>query len=287
MRFLNRREPTPTSPARARRGRRLHRQLLAGMAASLVVGGCGGEAWWLARSGTLSLVLAATQERIARIGAAYDLKVTSVEVEGRQRAGREAILAALQVQRGTPILAIDLPAAQARLEAISWIRSAAVERRLPDTIFVRLVEHQPLAVWQHQGKFDLIDQAGAVIPAARVDEFSALPQVVGEHAAEQAPALLDMLSSEADLARHVDAAVHVCDRRWNLEFDNGVEVLLPEQDAESAWHRLAALDRSDRLLERDVRMIDLRLPDRLTVRLAPESDKAPAKKSRSGGKSTS
>jgi cell division protein FtsQ len=149
-----------------------------------------------------------------------------------------------------------------------------------------LVEHQPLAVWQHQGKFDIIDQVGAVIPSARIAEFGALPQIVGEDAAEQAPALVDMLASEADLARHVGSAVHVGGRRWNLEFDNGIEVMLPEQDAESAWHRLAALDRSDRLLERDVRAIDLRLPDRLTVRLAPELDKAPAKKGRAGGKST-
>jgi len=286
MRFLSRRDPAPTPPARARRGRRLRRRLLAAMAASLLLGGIGGEGWWLARNGTLAVVLAATQERLARIGAVYHLRVTSVEVEGRQRTSREAILAALKVRRGTPILAVDLEAAKARLEAISWVRSAAIERRLPDTLFVRLVEHRPLALWQHHGKFDLIDQEGAVIPSAPIDEFGALPQVVGEDAAPQAPALIDMLASEADLARHVGSAVHVGGRRWNLEFDNGIEVMLPEQDAESAWHRLAALDRSDRLLERDVRAIDLRLPDRLVVRLAPESDKAPLKKGRPGGKST-
>ena len=48
------------------------------------------------------------------------------------------------------------------------MRSAAIERRLPGTLFVRLVERHPLAVWQHDGKQELIDRDGDGDPGHRL-----------------------------------------------------------------------------------------------------------------------
>jgi cell division protein FtsQ len=96
-----------------------------------------------------------------------------------------------------------------------------------------------------------------------------------------------MLSTEPTLYPHVAAAVRVGARRWNIRLDSGIDVALPEDDPESAWHRLAALDRSEALLARNLVAVDLRLPDRLVLRLPPEPPKpAPAKKAKIGGKST-
>jgi cell division protein FtsQ len=104
----------------------------------------------------------------ARLG----LVVTDVKVEGRETTDRETILAALDAGPGTPILAMSPRRAKERLETLPWVRSAVVERRLPDTLYVRLVERKPLALWQHGGKLDLIDREGAVIPVCRLDLFS-------------------------------------------------------------------------------------------------------------------
>ena len=76
------------------------------------------------------------------------------------------------------------------------------------------------------------------------------------------------------------AAVRVGARRWNVEFDNGIEVALPETGAAAAWHRLAALDRSDNLWARAVQTIDMRLPDRLVLRVTPDAAKSLVKKSK-------
>ena len=75
-----------------------------------------------------------------------------------------------------------------------------------------------------------------------------------------------MLNQEPRLARQVISAVRVGKRRWNVEFRNGIQVRLPEADPHSAWRRLARLDARHQLLARDVRMIDMRLPDRLILR---------------------
>jgi cell division protein FtsQ len=96
----------------------------------------------------------------ARLG----LVVTDVKVEGRETTDRETILAALGAGPGTPILAMSPRRAKEQLETLPWVRSAVVERRLPDTVYVRLVERKPLALWQHSGKLELIDHDGGVIP---------------------------------------------------------------------------------------------------------------------------
>jgi cell division protein FtsQ len=178
--------------------------------------------------------------------------------------------------------------AKEKLETLPWVRSAVVERRLPDTLYVRLVERKPLALWQHGGKLELIDHEGAVIPVTRLDRFAKLPLVVGEGAASHAAELLDMLASEPDLASRVTAAVRVGDRRWNLRIDNAIEVLLPADAPASAWAQLARLERSSAILKRDVQTVDVRLPDRLVLRVNPEVPKeAPtSKKGRPSAKNT-
>ena len=188
-----------------------------------------------------------------------------MQVEGRGRASREAVLNAVAVARGTPILAVDPIETKQRLEAVPWIRSASVERRLPDTLYIRLVERQPLAFWQRQGKLVLIDRDGVVIPTERLDSFGNLIVLVGPDAPANGAALIDMLATEPHLAAHVAAAVRVGGRRWNLRLDNNVDIALPEDDPTAGWRRLAQLERSDGILEREIQAVDLRLPDRLVV----------------------
>jgi cell division protein FtsQ len=233
-------------------------------------------------------VLHSASNRLLGASAAIGLRVADIRVEGRQTTDRETILEALGAQPGTPILAVDPARAKRQLESLPWVRSALIERRLPDTLYVRLVEREPLALWQHAGRIELIDRTGAVIPVSRLDQFAKLPLIVGEDAASHASELLAMLASEPDLASRVTAAVQVGGRRWNLRIDNSISVLLPADDPAAAWADLAHLQRSSAILQRDVQAIDMRLPDRLVVRVTPEPPKeAPtAKKGRPSAKNT-
>src|SRR5215467_2250453 len=216
------------------------------------------------------------------------LTVSDIAVEGRETTDRETILAALAAGPGTPILAVSPTRVKEQLEALPWVRTAVIERRLPGTLYVRLVERKPLALWQHGGKLELVDREGSVIPVARLDRFAKLPLVVGEGAANHAAELIEMLATEPDLAARVSAAIRVGDRRWNLRIDNAIDVLLPADSPASAWAELANLERSSAILKRDVQVVDVRLPDRLVVRLNPEvSKEAPtSKKGRPSAKNT-
>jgi len=276
MRFVSRSDDSP--PVRIRRRRKLQRRALFAAASLVVLTSTAAGAWYVGRDGRIAIYAGQAQMQIAQAGADLHLTVESVQVEGRERADPQALLAALDVTRGAPILSVDLDAAKTRLEAVPWVRSASIERLLPDTLFVHLTERVPLALWQHHGKFDLVDQDGNVIPDADIADYPFLPQVVGDGAPEAAPDLERVLASEPALQAHVRACVRVGGRRWNIELDNGIEVALPEKNPERAWHRLAALDRSDKLLERSVQAIDLRLSDRVVLRLPPDVAKSLIKK---------
>jgi cell division protein FtsQ len=278
MRFLTHRDDPP--PVRIRRRRQMQRRAFYAASAAVALMTVSVTAWYLGRNDRLTAMIDDAHARIGTAGADLHLTVESVQVEGRAYADRQAILTALGVSRGAPILSVDLDAAKTRLENVPWVRSASIERLLPDTLLVRLTERTPLALWQHGGKFDLIDQDGNVITNAGVAAFPTLPQVVGDGAPQATPDLLTLLAAEPTLRPHVTAAVRVGDRRWNIEFDNGIEVALPEDNAGAAWHHLAALDSSDHVLERNVQAIDLRLPDRTVLRVAPDVAKILIKKSK-------
>ncbi|HZS85255.1 MAG TPA: cell division protein FtsQ/DivIB [Stellaceae bacterium] len=290
MRFLKARRATdaPKRPARrARRGQLFGWSGLALAGAGIVLlGGLGLGGWYAERSGHAAEFSARLGDAALAASARFGLAVADIEVEGRRMTTREAILRAIGAERGTPILAVSPSEVQARLQELPWIRSAAVERRLPDALHIRLVEREPLAFWQRRGKLFLIDRDGTVITDEHLERFPNLIVIVGDDAPRYAAALVDMVKSEPDLSGRVVAAVRMGGRRWNLRLDNGIDVELPENSPEAAWAQLARLERTSRVLARDVQAIDMRLPDRLVLRVVPEPPKTPAKKGRQGSKST-
>lgn len=260
----------PKPPRRRPRARWLAGAARAAMAV-LCLGLVGGGGAWLWRSGWAERQLAAAEHAALAATAAAGLRLEEVLLTGRRETAREDLLALLRLERGQPTLGIDPAALRTALEDLPWVRTAAVERRLPGTLFIEILEHEPLALWQRAGRLVLIGRTGAVIPEPRLGRFADLPVVVGDEAPAHAAALLDMLAVEPALARRVTAAVLVGGRRWNLRLDDRIDIRLPEEDGAAAWRELARLEREHRLLAHDLLAVDLRLPDRLIVRLTPEA----------------
>ncbi|SBV99921.1 Cell division protein FtsQ (modular protein) [uncultured Alphaproteobacteria bacterium] len=198
------------------------------------------------------------------------LVVSDIQAVGRRNTSGADLLDALGVSARTPILGLDLVDAKRRIESLPWVASAEIERRLPHALRIVITERVPVAILQTSDRSMLIDAKGVqIVPVAA--QPGNLPIVTGRGAAENAAALIAELARFPEIGARVKAAVRVGDRRWDIRLDSvesGVEVRLPEIDAAAAIGRLAELDRKHRLLERDVALIDLRMPDRMVVRLA-------------------
>ena len=96
-------------------------------------------------------------------------------------------------------------------------------------------------------------------------EKMALPLVVGEDAPAHIGELMSMLESVPSLMADVTAAVRVGGRRWNIEINHEITVLLPEDAPEKAWARFAKLVAEKGLLTKAIRSVDMRMEDRVFI----------------------
>lgn len=224
---------------------------------------------WAWREGWPSRGLELVKNAFLDFSVEAGFRLEDLQVVGRNRVAKSAILGTLGVSRDMPILLVEPEAARHALESLTWVKHAVVERRLPNVLTVRIVERVPLALWQENGLLAVIDSDGQVIEGAEPRNFRNLPLVVGKGAPASARTLISMLEAEPELKKRVTAATWVAERRWNLQIDGAIKVRLPESDAAAALSRLARIERDHDLLEKDVVAIDLRMPDRLIVRTAP------------------
>lgn len=206
--------------------------------------------------------------RAAALSAGFT--VQRVTLEGHSETGASEVFAALDLEIGTPIFDVDLKDLQTRVEALDWVHSATIIRALPSRVHVIIDEREPFALWQNDGILRVVSLDGDVITSAAVERFSYLPHVVGIGAGTEANDLFHAMELVPDLAPRVRYSVRVSDRRWDLHFDSGVVVQLPEQNMGAALSALADYETEHRLLARAIAFVDLRLEDRIVIR--PRSD---------------
>jgi len=221
--------------------------------------------------------ITALWESAADIGATAGLQIRQVILEGSRNTPPELVREALDVRRGDPILAFDPHEAKERLELIAWVRTATVERHLNGIIRIKLEERQPFAIWQRDGQFSVIDRAGNVVTTESIGAFGRLPLIVGAGAERSAAPIIDQLQAQPEVQERVHALVRVAERRWNLKLRNGADVMLPENQEAAAIARLAELQSKQGIMDRPLAAIDMRLPDKLVLRMtgAPAPPEAP------------
>lgn len=198
---------------------------------------------------------------------AIGLKIDEIKVTGQVETGEGAVIDALGLGGHASMVALDVSEARARLLALPWVSDASIRKTYPGAVVVELEERTALALWQSGQTVSLIDQNGHLIDRMRDPKFANLVLLVGKNANSQGPEFLQLLTNFPGLMRRTRAAVLVADRRWNLVMDSGVEVRLPEKDPALALARLADIERRERVLEKDILALDLRVAGQMAVRL--------------------
>ena len=99
--------------------------------------------------------------------------------------------------------------------------------------------------------------------------------IVGEEAPEHINELLEIIKKDNDIWPRVKVANFIAKRRWNLildDIENGITVKLPEDNVGQAWKKLVKLDRTQGILKRKLTFIDLRLKNKVIVKLGKMTD---------------
>ncbi|MEY3635106.1 MAG: hypothetical protein RLZZ61_1516 [Pseudomonadota bacterium] len=217
---------------------------------------------------------AAAYQQYAALAAKAGFEVQRVEVTGMERVDQLKVYQLVLAEKDRAMPLVDIEKVRADLLQYGWIKDARVSRQLPNTLAVEIIERKPAAIWQRNGKYSLIDANGIVLANVRAGEGGDLPTLNGTEANAHIVALNALLDNASALKSQVSGATWIGNRRWDLQFQTGETLALPEGETEAAKALLnfARLDGVHRLLGRDLIHFDLRDPNRAYFRKAPKAE---------------
>jgi cell division protein FtsQ len=224
-------------------------------------------------------------EKVGQAG--FTLK--HVEIRGADRVPQIDVYNIAFDQPASAMPLIDLEGTRQRLLQFGWVREARVSRRFPDTLVVEIQERRPAAIWQHNQRLVLIDRDGVVLEPVKLNAMPDLPVVIGPAANLHASELGRLTAAAPHLKPMMAGATWVGGRRWDIRFQSGEMLALPEgaDAAEKALAHFAKMDQATQLLGRGFVRFDMRIPGKFVVRvsgqpgstvpsIAPEPEPAPA-----------
>lgn len=220
-----------------------------------------GVASWFGVPGVIGT---AVSETVGEAG----FRVDEIQIDGLKRMDKMTVYAQALDQDSRAMPLVDLALVRARLLQYPWIEDARVSRRLPNTLRIFIVEREPAAIWQNHGQLMLVDAKGVPLEPVKREAMPDLPLLIGEGANSQEPARRQLLDTAPALKPLVKAASWIGNRRWDVIFDTGERLQLPEGEKAAAdtLKKFAELDGTQRLLGRGYLGFDMRDPDKLVVR---------------------
>jgi cell division protein FtsQ len=196
--------------------------------------------------------------------------IENIRITGQTETSEVDVLAGLELGPFPSLLTLDVEIARERVEALPWVKRAVLTKLFPDTLEIAIIEREPYALWQHDGVVSLVDGQGRVISDRFSERYASLPRVVGEGAAGRIGEYLALIEPFPEIARRARAGILVSDDRWTVVLDSGMQLMLPAANPAGAVATVAALDREQAILSREIAALDLRAPGELIVRLTDE-----------------
>jgi len=232
---------------------------------SAIIVGALALAWAVASYAGL-IALAGEQMAYAAAGAGFEVR--KVEVHGVHRMNELKVYERVLGERNRAMPLVDLHELRNSLMELSWVKDARVSRQLPDTIVVDIVERTPHAVLRKPDRLVLIDDEGHILEPVSPAQAKGRLVIGGPGAQQQVVALSTLLDAAPALKPQVAQAEWIGNRRWNLTFNTGQVLALPQgdKDAAGALMSFARLDGVNRLLGGKVVAFDMRNPSRIYLR---------------------
>jgi cell division protein FtsQ len=203
------------------------------------------------------------------ISRAFGVSVDKIVIVGLDPEIEEKARVAARIDSGDSMFAADPYAIQRRIEALDAVAGVSVHRFWPDQVTIIAETRSPLALWEKDGEWRVIDNNGRTFAKVDPEDFMTLPRVSGEGADQAAAGLLAVVADYPAISDRLETAYRVAGRRWDMRFKGGVSVSLPEDAGiKPAMQALNLLETRNRLLELPLVQIDARHPDRFALRPA-------------------
>jgi cell division protein FtsQ len=236
----------------------------------------------LAVGGAVALYLGNEDRRAAITGTFADLRaqienrpefmVTLMSVDGASQPVADAVRGMVTVPLPASSFQLDLEAMRAAIEQVDAVESARLMVRSGGVLAVEITERRPAILWRTEASVEMLDATGHRV-ATLVDRAGRpdLPLMTGIGAEDHVPEALAILAAAQPILPRVRGLVRMGDRRWDMVLDRDQRIMLPETDPVQAVERAMAIDTAEEMLARDLAVVDLRNPDRPTLRLTTQA----------------
>ena len=191
-------------------------------------------------------------------------KIKNILIIGTHNLSEDYVINIINTQNHINILNVNLHTIYNKIMQNSWVEETYVERILPDTIKIKVLEKKPIAIWQNHKGNKLITINGDVISHANINKFkNSFPIIKGEKSKENISTILKILETNKNFAKNIWSLTFINQRRWDLHFNQGLIVRLPSQDVIKAWQKIIKLQTNYNILNLRLTEIDLRNPEQI------------------------
>ncbi|CUJ89752.1 cell division protein FtsQ/DivIB [Shimia thalassica] len=198
-----------------------------------------------------------------------EFMVNVMAIDGASTGIAEDILEIVPIDFPASSFDLDLDHIRERVAELPAVASATVRIRPGGIMQVTVTERDPAVLWRTREGLMLVDREGFVISVGRTRKLHAeLPLIAGDGAENHVEEALSIYAAAGPLLPRVRGLVRMGERRWDLVLDRDQRILLPETGAVQALERVIALNQAQEMLARDLMVVDMRLDNRPTIRIA-------------------
>lgn len=222
---------------------------------------------WVWFAGVVQSGVQWTEDKILALSSQAGFEVENLLVEGRYNLDADTLMVILNIKDGQPLFQSDIEEMRLKIQALEWVESAEIQRRQPDTLYVKIQERVPVALLKNDGqKLYLLDAKGRIIDVPLQAKFKDLIITTGKNVEKEAFEFVRVLSGYPDISGHIDMAQWVSERRWDIITKERTRIQMPEKNLDYALGRLDELQRKSGILTKPLDLIDLRQTDRVIAR---------------------
>ena len=191
-------------------------------------------------------------------------KIENVLITGTRNLSDNYIKDIIEIYKDRSIFNIDLSSVYNKIKQNSWVRKVSIERVLPNIIKIKILENQPIAIWQNKKNNKLITANGDIIFDGNVNDFkNDFPIIKGNKSKENISSILEILETNQNFYENIWSLTFINERRWDLHFNQGLVVRLPSKDIKKAWEKIIRLQKNYNVLNLKLTEIDLRNPKQI------------------------
>jgi cell division protein FtsQ len=199
--------------------------------------------------------------------------INNIQILGIKNIPKETIIKIVNNENKSNILNVNLLNIYNNLRNNDWVEELYIERVLPNTIKISIIEKEAIGIWQYEMSNKLITKNGEIISTANINKFKIdLPIIHGNHANKNANSILKILETNKVLTKNIWSLDYINNRRWNLHFKQGIIVLLPSEGVLRAWNEIIKLQKNYDVLNLGLTELDLRNPNKILGKISVNKD---------------